>query len=329
MNGLHRPLGRIGRARVAFEAVFGRRGRRLAVALLVVASAVPACSVLPQVPGAWLPDAAFEADFLLIGEVHDNAAQHRLRLGWLEALAARRRFAIALEPFDAVRQQALDRARAADAAAAQNGEPPAQRARRIAEAAGFDFRGWNWDDYRPVVELALRLDLPLAAANLSRVQTVAIARGAAPAAPLPEGWDADEQRALEASIRDGHCGLLPESAIAPMAAAQRSRDAQMARAIVEVHRRSGLPVALLAGNGHQRRDIGVPRYLAKLAPGERVFSIGLLEEEGAAGAADGPEAVQRFAARYDFVVATPAARRDDPCDGLRAKTRHRPAAAPR
>jgi len=313
----------------------GRIGRIGAAALLMLALA--ACSALPGAPAASLPAAAFDADFLLIGEVHDNAAQHQLRLHWLEALAARRRFAIAFEQFDAVRQDALDRARAADAAAAQNGEPLAQRARRIAEAAGFDFRGWHWDYYRPVVELALRRDLPLVAANLSRAQTVAVARGSAPAEPLPENWGAAEERALEASIRDGHCGMLPESAIAPMAAAQRSRDAQLARAIVEAHRRSGLPVVLLAGNGHQRRDIGVPSYLAKLAPGARVFGIGLLEAQEPGGddgvdsvndaaGEDAPE--RRFGSRYDFVAVTPAAAREDPCEALRAKMRHRPATVP-
>lgn len=310
---------------------------RGAAALLVLAAALAACSVLPGAPAASLPAAAFDADFLLIGEVHDSAAQHRLRLHWLEALAARRRFAIAFEQFDAVRQEALDRARVADAAAAENGEPLAQRAHRIAEAAGFDFHGWHWDYYRPVVELALRRDLPLVAANLSRAQTVAVARGSAPAEPQPEGWGAVEEQALEVSIRDGHCGMLPEPAIAPMAAAQRSRDAQLARAIVDAHHRSGLPVVLLAGNGHQRRDIGVPRYLAKLAPGETVFSIGLLEahepggDDGAGGvddAATGDDDVQRFGLRYDFVAVTPAAAREDPCEALRAKARHRPGAAP-
>lgn len=317
---------------MTFAVVLARRSRFVSAALAALAISLAACSTPPEAPAAALPAAALDADFLLIGEIHDNAAQHRLRLHWLETLAARRRVAVALEQFDAVRQDALDRARAADAAAAAGGEPLARRARRIAEAAGFDFRGWHWEHYRPVVEFALRLDLPLVAANLSRAQTVAVARGTAPAEPQPEDWGAAEQRALETSIRDGHCGLLPESAIAPMAAAQRSRDAQLARAIVDAHRRSGLPVVLLAGNGHQRRDIGVPRYLAKLAPGSRVFSIGLLEEDGAEGgegAPDGPAGALRFRQRYDFVAVTPQAPRADPCEGLRAKTRQRPAAAPR
>jgi len=266
---------------------------------------VPRADATPADAVANLPAAAFDADLLLIGEVHDNAAQHRMRLRWLEALTARRRVVIALEQLDAAQQGALDRARSDDAAAAARGEPLGQRARRIAEAAGFDFRGWHWDYYRPVIELALRRDLPLVAANLSRAETMAVARGRASPEPPPAGWSADDQRALEDSIRAGHCGMLPESTIAPMAAAQRSRDARLARSIVDARARTGLPVVLLAGNGHVRRDIGVPRYLASLAPGARVLGIGLLE------------AGQEGAGPFDEVAVTAAAAREDPCRGLR------------
>ena len=288
------------------------RWRRLSST--IAALALAACSALPGQPGsaqhdAALPPAAFDADLLLIGEVHDNAMQHRMRLAWLEQLAERRRIAIALEQLDAVNQGALDRARAADSAAAARGDPLPQRARRVAEAAGFDFRGWHWEYYQPVLELALRRDLPLVAANLSRAETADVARGRAPAAREPAGWSAGDERVLEDSIRRGHCGLLPETMIAPMAAAQRSRDARLARSVVEAHRVSGLPVVLLAGNGHVRRDIGVPRYLAELAPHARVFGIGLLE---AADAAPAP---------FDAARVTAAATREDPCNALRTNPR--------
>lgn len=291
-----------------------RRPRWQRLTSTIAALALAACSALPGQPGgaqdgAALPPAAFDADLLLIGEVHDNAMQHRMRLRWLEQLAERRRIVIALEQLDAVNQGALDRARAADPAAAARGDALPQRARRVAEAAGFDFRGWHWEYYRLVIELALRRDLPLVAANLSRSETSDVARGRAPAAREPAGWSASDERALEDSIRRGHCGLLPESLIAPMAAAQRSRDARLARSVADAHRASGLPVVLLAGNGHVRRDIGVPRYLAELAPHARVFGIGLLE------------AGEATPAPFDAAEVTTAAPREDPCNALRANPR--------
>ncbi len=271
-----------------------------------------------EAPGAPLPDAlnglfdpVAPIDFLLLGEVHDHPLQHRLRVDWLEALASRGRFALAMEQFDATRQGDIDRARANHSGA-----------REIAQAAAFQFKGWNWTFYEPYVELALRHDLPLVAANLSMSQARSIARGAAsPTESVePAGWGDEDRERLAAEIRLSHCGMLPESAIAPMAAAQQARDATIAHALVDAHREWRLPVVLLAGSGHVRRDLGVPRYLRGLAPGARIFSVGLVERNGADD--DGSEGRSRD---FDLTIETPAHPRPDPC----AVFRDRPAAAPK
>ncbi len=265
----------------------------------------------PRGTDAALPRSARSADIVLIGEVHDNVEQHRLRLRWLDELTRDRTVALALEQLDADRQPRLERARAHDTqAAAQSpsaGDVSA-RARKLAEAGGFEFRGWDWELYRPVIELALRRGLPLVAANLSSADTARVARGGVPAAPEPPGWRAADTAAMEASIRAGHCGLLPEKAVAMMATAQRTRDAQMAESVAEVRRRTGLPVVLLAGNGHVRRDIGVPRHLAVLRPSDRIVSIALIE-------ADDPHR-----GAFDHVVETAHQVREDPCQALRERT---------
>jgi uncharacterized iron-regulated protein len=128
---------------------------------------------------------------------------------------------------------------------------------------------------------------------------------------------------MRASIRQGHCGLLPERAVDAMAAAQRTRDDRIARALVEARERTGLPVVLLAGNGHLRRDIGVPLHLAALRPQARVVSIALLErpeaeDEGAAEAERRP---------FDLAVQTDAQPREDPCAALRERMQPRPRSA--
>ncbi|MCO5099619.1 MAG: ChaN family lipoprotein [Burkholderiaceae bacterium] len=279
-----------------------------------------ATAAQPGVGIVALPTAAVDADFLLLGELHDNVAQHRLRLHWLEALVERHPFALALEQFDANRQEALDRARAADTREAHDasGADLASRARRIAQAAGFDFRGWDWDLYRPAIELALRRGLPLVAANLSPADTARVAKGSAPPVAPPPGWGAHEVEAMRASIRQGHCDLLPEPAVDAMAVAQRTRDARIARALVEARERTGLPVVLLAGNGHLRRDIGVPRHLRALRPRARVVSIALLERTALDDEDAGPEPDRRS---FDLVVRTDAQPREDPCEGLRKRMR--------
>jgi hypothetical protein len=68
---------------------------------------------------------------------------------------------------------------------------------------------------------------------------------------------------------------------------------------------------LLTGNGHARRDIGVPTWLA---PDERArtISIGMLDE-GNLPPADA------LAARYDAFIVTAPAERPDPCEELRKR----------
>jgi uncharacterized iron-regulated protein len=211
-----------------------------------------------------------------------------------------------MEQFDLDRQADIDRARR---------ERPGDAAYLIAVAApGSGEGGWNWDFYRPFVELALRYDLPLMAANLSNADTSRIVRGgygavfdAAKIAAL--GLDvtvaADLQSAQERAIDAGHCHALPPAMWPRMARAQLARDAVMADVLRHAAGRGG--VVLLAGNGHVRRDIGVPRWLG--AASERVFAVGYLELD------DETTPVTVF----DAVVRTAVAERADPC----AEFRHR------
>ncbi len=238
------------------------------------------------------------ADVALLGEVHDNTSQHAMRARWLDRLTRERPTAIAFEQLDADRQPDIDRARAAGV-----------DARALAERAGFDFRGWDWDAYAPYLKLALSRGLPIVAANLSSAEVRRIARGgdAGLAAP-PSAWNGDDERALRREIVDGHCGLLPPAAVPAMAAAQRARDRRMAQAIADARRRDRLPVVLLAGNGHTRADHGVPRYLHDLAPGDRIVAIGLLERP-----------LDEGTSAWDLVVPTVRQPREDPCAALRER----------
>jgi uncharacterized iron-regulated protein len=276
-------------------------GRPLAGAVLHVAAGAEDSTALPSAlrlsrvgaPGV---------DLLLLGETHDNPNQHRLRLRWLEELARTGPFVLAVEQLDTDHQAALDRAFDAGLSA-----------KEVAEAGRFEFKAWGWSLYEPFFEFAVRHRIRLVAANLSRERATAISRGQ----PLPmadarpSDWSAADADALAAEIRLGHCGMLPERAVEPIARAQRARDATIASVIAKARADTGLPVVLLAGNGHVRLDRGVPRYLRDVAPGVRVLSVGLLEEP--VGRVD--------PAGYDLVVGTAAQPREDPCEGMRQHMR--------
>jgi uncharacterized iron-regulated protein len=281
--------------------------RRVATLLLVIACT--ACSSTAR-RNDWEHRLQGDA-VVMLGEVHDNAEHHRLRLEVLRrAFAAGWRPAIAMEQLDRERQADIDRARR---------EKPSDARHLIALAAPSSGRAggaWNWDFYRPFVALALEYDVPLIAANLSSSDTTKIVRGGYSAVfddasiamlgldqPIAADWQAAQEREIDA----GHCQALPQPMWPRMARAQFARDAVMAAALRE-HAGSG--VVLLAGNGHVRRDIGVPRWMSGAWQG-RIFTVAHLER--------GDEST--LASAFDAVVQTPPAPRPDPCAILKRAPR--------
>ena len=65
-------------------------------------------------------------------------------------------------------------------------------------------------------------------------------------------------------VRQGHCGLLPDTQIPGMVRVQVARDRAMADTVISAWRPGGT-VLLLAGNEHVRTDVGVPNHLRQLA----------------------------------------------------------------
>ncbi|MEO8938395.1 MAG: ChaN family lipoprotein [Burkholderiaceae bacterium] len=231
----------------------------------------------------------------LLGEVHDNVEQHRIRAEALRiVLADGARPALLMEQFDRERQGDLDRALA---------KPDATPDSVIAAATSGStaMQGWSWPLYRPYLALAIAYHLTIVAANVSRADTRAIVQDGLRAGGFDDAVPDDILRVQTAAIVAGHCGMVDAAQASRLARAQFARDQFMARAI-EAHSANG--AVLLAGNGHVRRDIGVPRWLNP-ATRARSLSIGLLE-------ADDPNV-----AAFDVVIVTAAQSRPDPCEGIR------------
>ncbi len=277
--------------------------------LLAPASVLTACATKPRIDldAQALASAIARRPIVLLGEVHDNAAQHAARAAALRQLLRNgARPALAFEQFDRERQADIDRAR--------RGTPPPERSRAddLIAHASPQRSGWNWAFYRPYVELALEYDLPIVAANLSRADAERVARdgyGAVfDAATLGRlGLDALPAAVLrtqERAVDAGHCGRLPADLVPRLARAQVARDAALALAIRPYFDRG---VVLLTGNGHARNDIGVPIHLAA-AERARTVTIGLLEDESAGA---------RWHARFDVAFITPTQPRTDPCASFR------------
>jgi uncharacterized iron-regulated protein len=242
-------------------------------------------------------------DLVLLGEVHDNPVAHAVRASLLRAFGSRRP-AVVFEQFTAT-----------DGPIA----PPAAGESLTVwlDRNGFDRRGWRWPLHEPVVTAALAVARGIWGSNVSREALRSVVTSGASAAPeslqqlmARAPLDSAAQAALDSDLVEGHCGQLPASMIPGMRTAQEVRDAAMTRALLLAG--SGGPAWLIAGNGHVRRDIAVPRILARVAPGKRVVVVGLLEREEDGSA---PKAVERL--RYDLVIVTPRAARPDPCAQFR------------
>ena len=252
-------------------------------------AALVACST-----PATTPPLRFTQPVVLLGEVHDNATQHALRLeafrAWLDDGA---RPALALEQFDRDKQAVIDRL------LAQTPRPDADAL--IAAAGG---RGWLWQHYRPFITLALERGLPIVAANVPRDEARQVMRGGLAAAgfraEVPPAVLKTQAEGIEAS----HCGMLDGATAQRMALAQVARDQFMAQ-VLQKHADRG--VVLLAGNGHVRTDLGAPLWLPPEVRA-RSEAIGVLE------AGDTETA-------YDRRVYTAVQARPDPCEAMRAPKR--------
>jgi uncharacterized iron-regulated protein/nucleoside-diphosphate-sugar epimerase len=256
-------------------------------------------------------------DIVLLGERHDHPDHHGLQ-AWIIARIAEagRRPAVAFEMLDASQREALDR----------HLESPGPDADGIAEAVGWEASGWpEFGLYRPIFEAALEAGLAIRAANLARDSAQRLGRegrDALPAElverlgldrPLPDA----EREAIEAEIIEGHCGHAPRALLPAMVEVQRARDAHMALVLREQARRG--PVILVAGNGHVRRDHGVPARLRELG-GPKAVSVGIVEVD------DSRRDFRSYAfdsssegstPPFDLLWLTPRVDEVDPCERFR------------
>jgi uncharacterized iron-regulated protein len=253
------------------------------------------------------------ADFLLLGERHDNPDHHLLQAEVLRSLiAAGRRPAVGFEMFG------LDDATAiADHLAAAPND-----AAGLGRAVHWNARGWpDWAMYQPIAEAALGAKLRVVPTNLP-LATVRKMRSAGLAAleppvtralgldrPLSESMTAR----LAADIRASHCGYASEESVKAMLAVQRARDAQMAQSLIAAGAPGG--AVLVAGAGHVRNDYGIPVYLSAEAAGKRVISIAFLEVD------DRKPEPHNYALPYadgrlpfDYVWFTPRVDDENPCE---------------
>jgi uncharacterized iron-regulated protein len=235
------------------------------------------------------------ANYTLLGEFHDNASHHQLR-GDLILRLNQSKQTVVVEYLLAGKEVQFSGSTL-----------------ESLHTAGFNSKAWSWSIYGPLFEQLRMSQRPIVGSNLDRSISKAIFSGEPN--PIPSSLKEDYQKspllapamsALEQDLIEGHCGKLPPAYLKPMMLVQRLTDISMARVLLE--RSSGI---LLAGNGHIRKDYGVPQVLKAIAPHQSVVNVAFTEDDGLDS-----KAIANYRDRYDYVWLTKPIERKDPCADL-------------
>ncbi|WP_422071919.1 ChaN family lipoprotein [Tranquillimonas rosea] len=234
------------------------------------------------------------ADVVIMGERHDNPVHHVNQAAWIARLQPAAVVFEMLTPDLAL-------------TAESNSDPAV-----LGAVLRWEERGWpDFTMYYPVFRAAREAAIfgggvPTEEARLAVSDGAASVMG--PAAEM-FGLDLplsdEEQATREEDQATAHCDALPDDVLPGMVEAQRLRDAALARAVIAAMAETGGPVAVVTGNGHARRDRGVPAALEAAGQSFEVLSIGQLE------------APAEGAVPYDVWTVTDAPERPDPCEAFR------------
>lgn len=235
------------------------------------------------------------AQVVVIGEVHDNPAHHAMQAQVVAQITPR---ALVFEMLTPDQANLVAPALVSDPA-------------RMSEALDWEASGWpDFAMYHPIFAAAPEARIygaGLPRAVLRDVMTGDLVDHFAQAAQfgldrrLPE---AQMEQRLDLQF-SAHCEAMPRDSLGGMVKIQRLRDARLAQAAVQALLDTGGPVAVILGNGHARRDWGVPAAVALVAPDARLWVIGQ-SEDGVI-----PEG------GFDEVIDAARVERDDPCDAFR------------
>ncbi len=256
---------------------------------------------------------------ILLGELHDNRHHHQARAELIESISQARQ---ALEPLNLVVEQLPV------GGSVLPGEQVAEtRLLEQLRQAGFQEKAWAWPMHEPIFRAALTQGMAVHGGNLVRGQSMQLFRQGEPA--LPEKLQGllakaplatSSLQTLNKALVDGHCGQLPETVVEPMRLVQRATDLALLVTAAE-----HAPSVVIAGNGHVRKDFGMPTLLPALPTIFTLVAVGFIEAETAADKPmpkELPDAIDRSDwAMYDYVWVTPAAQREDPCKGFQMPKR--------
>ncbi len=246
-----------------------------------------------QVSPAEMVDDLASVDVVYAGEIHTIERHHQYQLELLQALAKRGKpMVLGLEHIEARHQPVVDRFNA--------GELDFDE---LAKELAWSKSWRNYQQFRPLCELAQRQGIPLRALNAPLDVVRAIARGGGIAKLTPEQrrqlpkeivTDDPAYEKLMNILLAVHATMDPEK-LRPIFEAQVARDETMAENIVLAARgEDGKPrqVFVVCGRGHVSYGLGIPDRVQRRLP-QTTARIVLATESGELQLTQEEEAMKR------------------------------------
>ncbi len=266
-----------------------------------------------------MSEQAIRSQFLLLGENHNNPDHHILQAKMLETVVKADR-----KP-DMVFEM-IPRSLSAEANSYNLKNDPELEG--FAKRLAWEKRGWySWDIYKPIGLVVAQNQLRVVAGNFDRKlvrslykSKTALSEEEHKRFALNESFPPHLQVSLNQELIASHCGMIGETALPAMTRIQRAKDGLMADAMISSSLNSG--TVLIAGNGHIRKDRGVPWVLRKKLSDTsgliNTYSIGLIEVRKNITDPKQYELINsKGEALYDVVIFTPKTNIDDPCAAMR------------
>ncbi|WP_027859619.1 ChaN family lipoprotein [Marinobacterium jannaschii] len=207
------------------------------------------------------------AEFVLIGEKHDNPDHHAIEERLLSALLSDRKRSLVLEMLSSGDLQSSTAAILPEDADDQE----------IRKSLQWPEKGWSWSNYAPLARIAVKGNNPVRAGNINKETMMKVYQqglaslDSARISSARQIPDAVYQK-IRKQVHQEHCEMMPISQMNPMAEIQVARDASMAFSMT-----AKPPSVLIAGAYHTLQDQGVPLHLKILKPDSTIKTVIITE----------------------------------------------------
>ncbi|MEH6497599.1 MAG: ChaN family lipoprotein [Pseudomonas marincola] len=198
------------------------------------------------------------ADYVLLGEKHDNPQHHIIQEKILKN-TLNAGDVVVFEMINSDQQPVMDQY--------LSGALPHDE---LEEALNWSKSGWpDWTFYAPLFEAAKNAKAIIKYGSFPRKQLMNMDEDRTVLADL---LSADQLLKLDETIELSHCNMLPDNMVRPMSLLQIKKDKLLAQQMLT--RGDTKRAYLVAGNGHIRKDRAVPIHLKA----DNIFVLSLAEE---------------------------------------------------